>query len=113
MRQTTWRVGWALTPTISGPRSVPRTSAFIESPPRWTSVTSRSRSTSGPRVDTTGLPVERQVRHALETARALSARNRTDDALAAVLAAEQKAPEQVRHHAISRQLVQVWMRRGR
>jgi hypothetical protein len=24
-----------------------------------------------------------------------------------------EAPEQVRHHAISRQLVQVWMRRGR
>jgi transcriptional regulator with XRE-family HTH domain len=67
----------------------------------------------GPRVDTTALPVERQVRHALETARALSARNRTEDALAAVLDAEQKAPEQVRHHAISRQLVQAWMRRGR
>jgi transcriptional regulator with XRE-family HTH domain len=67
----------------------------------------------GPRVDTSGLPVERQVRHSLETARALSARNRTDDALAVVLEAEQKAPEQVRHHAISRQLVQAWMRRGR
>jgi hypothetical protein len=60
----------------------------------------------GPRADTSGLPVERQVRHALENARALSARNRTDDALAAVLEAEQLAPEQVRHHAISRQLVQ-------
>jgi hypothetical protein len=67
----------------------------------------------GPRVDTTGLPVERQVRHALGTARALSARNRTDNTLATVLAAKQKAPEQVRHHAISRQLVQTWMRRGR
>lgn len=67
----------------------------------------------GPRVDTSGLPIERQVRHALETARALSARNRTDDALATVLEAEQIAPEQVRHHAISRQLVQTWMRRGR
>ncbi|MDI6098182.1 helix-turn-helix transcriptional regulator [Actinoplanes sp. NEAU-A12] len=67
----------------------------------------------GPRVDTSALPVERQVRHALEIARALSARNRTEDALATVLAAEQKAPEQVRHHAIARQLVQTWMRRGR
>lgn len=67
----------------------------------------------GPRLDTSGMPVERQVRHALEIARALSARNRTEDALAEVLAAEQKAPEQVRHHAISRQLVQTWMRRGR
>ncbi len=67
----------------------------------------------GPRVDTTALPLERQVRHALETARALSARNRTEDALATLLEAERKAPEQVRHHAISRQLVQTWMRRGR
>ncbi|MEU7909438.1 helix-turn-helix transcriptional regulator [Actinoplanes sp. NPDC049118] len=67
----------------------------------------------GPRVDTSALPIERQVRHALETARALSARNLTKEALTAVLAAEQKAPEQVRHHAISRQLVQTWMRRGR
>ncbi|MDM4720367.1 helix-turn-helix transcriptional regulator [Micromonospora sp. WMMA1363] len=67
----------------------------------------------GPRIDTTGLPVERQARHALETARALSAWNRTDEAMAVVLAAEQKAPEQIRHHAISRQLVQNWMRRGR
>jgi len=67
----------------------------------------------GPQVDTTALPMERQVRHALETARALSAWNRTEEALATLLDAEQKAPEQVRHHAISRQLVQTWMRRGR
>ncbi|GGQ86678.1 helix-turn-helix domain-containing protein [Couchioplanes azureus] len=67
----------------------------------------------GSRVDTSALPIERQVRHALEVARALSARNRVEDALATVLAAEQKAPEQVRHFALSRQLVQTWMRRGR
>jgi transcriptional regulator with XRE-family HTH domain len=67
----------------------------------------------GPRVDTSAMPVERRVRHSLEIARALSAKNRTEDALAEVLAAEQIAPEQVRHHAISRQLVQTWMRRGR
>jgi hypothetical protein len=66
-----------------------------------------------PRLDTSGLPIERQVRHALENARALSARNRTDDALSILLDAEQLAPEQVRHHSISRQLVQTWMRRGR
>jgi hypothetical protein len=67
----------------------------------------------GPRIDTIGLPAERRVRHGLEIARALSARNLTEDALAEVLAVEQVAPEQVRHHAISRQLVQTWMRRGK
>ncbi|HZO63807.1 MAG TPA: helix-turn-helix transcriptional regulator [Kribbellaceae bacterium] len=67
----------------------------------------------GPTLDTSGLPAERRVRHAMETARALSAWNRTDQALATLLDAEQVAPEQVRHHALSRQLVQTWMRRGR
>lgn len=67
----------------------------------------------GPRVDTSAMPTERRVRHAMETARALSAWNRTDEALAVLLDAEQTAPEQVRHHAISRQLVQTWIRRGR
>lgn len=59
----------------------------------------------GPRVDASALPVERQVRHRLEVARALSAWNRRDDALAAVLDAERLAPEQVRYHLLSRQLV--------
>ena len=59
----------------------------------------------GPQVDTSGLPVERRVRHSLEVARALSAWNRTDDALAMVLEAERLAPEQVRHHYMSRELV--------
>lgn len=67
----------------------------------------------GPRVDTSAMPTERRVRHAMETARALSAWNRTDEALAVLLDAEQTAQEQVRHHAISRQLVQTWIRRGR
>lgn len=69
----------------------------------------------GPTVDTSGLPVERRVRHNLEVARALSAWNRTDDALAMVLEAEQIAPEQVRHHYMSRELVLGWVRgtRGR
>lgn len=38
-------------------------------------------------------------------------RNRTDDGLAVLLAAEQEAPEQVRFHLLSRQLVISWMRR--
>lgn len=69
----------------------------------------------GQRIDTSGLPVERRVRHNLEVARALSAWNRTDEALALVLEAEEIAPEQVRHHYMSRELVLGWMRgtRGR
>jgi hypothetical protein len=67
----------------------------------------------GQRVDATGLPVERQVRHALEVARALSGWNRVEQAVATVLAAEQLAPEQVRYHFITRHLVQSWMRSGR
>lgn len=68
-----------------------------------------------PQIDTSGLPVERRVRHDLEVARALTARNRTDEALAVVLEAEQLAPEQVRHHYMSRELVLGWVRgtRGR
>ncbi len=42
----------------------------------------------GPRVDTSALPTERRVRHALEVARALSTRNRADQALATLLDAE-------------------------
>jgi hypothetical protein len=67
----------------------------------------------GPALDTTGLPTERRVRHALEVARAYSARNRRDDGLAVILDAERMAPEQVRHHFISRQLVLTWMRQHR
>jgi hypothetical protein len=67
----------------------------------------------GPQLDTSELPVERQVRHALELARAYSARNRQDEGLARLLDAEQLAPVQVRHHYISRQLVLTWMRQRR
>jgi transcriptional regulator with XRE-family HTH domain len=67
----------------------------------------------GPRIDTSALPTERRVRHALETARALSTSNRRDEALATVLGAERLAPEQVRHHFISRQLVLSWMKNPR
>ncbi|MPZ67516.1 MAG: helix-turn-helix domain-containing protein [Pseudonocardiaceae bacterium] len=67
----------------------------------------------GPELDTSALPTERRVRHALDVARAYSARARRDDALAVVLEAEQMAPEQVRHHFISRQLVLTWMRQQR
>lgn len=67
----------------------------------------------GPQVDTSGMPTERRVRHALELARAYSAWNRADDALATLLDAERLAPEQVRYHYLSRQLVLTWMRQQR
>lgn len=66
-----------------------------------------------PRIDATAMPTERRVRHAIETARAYTARNRRDDALTVLLDAEQLAPEQIRHHSISRQLVLSWLRNAR
>ena len=66
-----------------------------------------------PRIDASALPTERRVRHAIETARAYTARNRREDALSVILGAEQLAPEQIRHHAISRQLVLSWLRNTR
>ncbi|MEV8513461.1 helix-turn-helix transcriptional regulator [Dactylosporangium sp. NPDC051484] len=67
----------------------------------------------GPRVDTSSLPMERRVRHALEVARAYSTWNRGDDALATLLDAEKMAPEQVRYHVMSRQLVLTWVRQNK
>jgi hypothetical protein len=67
----------------------------------------------GPRVDASALPTERRVRHAIEIARAYSAWNRRDEALSVLLDAEQQAPEQVRHHFLSRQLVLAWIRQER
>lgn len=67
----------------------------------------------GPQVDPSPLPVERQVRHRLEVARAHSAQNDRDAAIGLVLDAEQLAPEQVRHHSMSRDLVLTWMRRSK
>ncbi|MBN1172704.1 MAG: helix-turn-helix domain-containing protein [Micromonosporaceae bacterium] len=67
----------------------------------------------GPQVDTTALPMERRVRHALEVARAYSAWNRLDDALETLLAAERMAPEQVRYHMLGRSLVLGWIRKQR
>ncbi|MFE7558539.1 helix-turn-helix domain-containing protein [Kitasatospora sp. NPDC057500] len=67
----------------------------------------------GPRVDSSTLPLERRVRHTLEVARAYSAQNRMDEALALVLDAEELGPEQVRYHFIPRQLVTMWVRQQR
>jgi len=67
----------------------------------------------GPRVDASALPVERRIRHRIEIARAYSAWNRRDEALAVLLDAEREAPEQIRYHFISRQLVVRWIRQQR
>ncbi|WP_211346717.1 helix-turn-helix domain-containing protein [Actinokineospora cianjurensis] len=64
----------------------------------------------GPRIDTGALPTERRVRHAIETARAYVRWNRIDDALTMLLRAEQEAPEQVRYHRLSRNLVREMIR---
>jgi len=63
------------------------------------------------RIDTSALPVERRVRHALDVAHAYTARRRTDQAVD--VRAERLAPEQVRYHAMSRQLVMQWLRQCR
>ncbi|WP_449338730.1 helix-turn-helix domain-containing protein [Streptomyces chartreusis] len=67
----------------------------------------------GPHIDTSSLPTERRTRHNIEVARALSAHNRIDDALAMILEAESWAPEQVRSHYLARELVLTWVRNHR
>ncbi|HET9254325.1 MAG TPA: XRE family transcriptional regulator, partial [Pseudonocardiaceae bacterium] len=67
----------------------------------------------GPRVDVSALPIERRIRHRIELARAYSGWNRREEALNVLLEAEQDAPEQIRHHFISRQLVLCWVRQQR
>ncbi|MQA24848.1 MAG: helix-turn-helix domain-containing protein [Micromonosporaceae bacterium] len=67
----------------------------------------------GPRIDTRGLPTERRVRHAIETARAFARWNRIDEALDTLLAAEAQASEQVRYHRLSRGIVREILRRRR
>lgn len=67
----------------------------------------------GPRLDTSPLPMERRVRHALEVARVYNSWNRVENAQATLFEAEQMAPEQVRHHFLSRQLALTWVRRQR
>lgn len=67
----------------------------------------------GAPLDTSTVPVERQVRHAIETARALARWNRIDDALATLLDAEVVGPDQVRYHRLSRDLVRDILTRPR
>lgn len=64
----------------------------------------------GVQVDPAPLPMERQVRHRLEVARALHYQRRQADALGLVLEAEARAPEQVRRHFLTHGLVHDWVR---
>jgi tetratricopeptide (TPR) repeat protein len=56
-------------------------------------------------VDTSGLSAERRARLLIETARAHAQRRQVDEAVAALLQAEQVTPELVRGHVLVRQLV--------
>lgn len=67
----------------------------------------------GPGLDTSRLPVERRVRHAIEVARAYLRYNRIDEALTELLNAERIAPEQVRYHSLSRMIVRDILSRPR
>jgi hypothetical protein len=67
----------------------------------------------GASLDVSGMPVERQVRHRLEVARALHYRAKAGDAMRTVLAAETQAPEQVRRHFLTHALLHEWIRSKR
>lgn len=67
----------------------------------------------GQQVDASPMPMERQVRHRLEVARALHFQRRQPDALALVLDAEVRAPEQVRRHFMTHTLLHEWVRSRR
>lgn len=66
----------------------------------------------GESVRPTHLPVERQVTHAIDLARALSMLARDDSALRVLLDAEQKAPQLVRHSSKVREVVRTMYRRA-
>jgi hypothetical protein len=66
----------------------------------------------GADVDTAGLPVERQVTHMIDLARALSLLAKDQDALQVLLSAEQKSPQLLRHSAIAREVVRTIYRRA-
>jgi hypothetical protein len=63
-------------------------------------------------VDTSTLPVERQVMHLIDHAQALSLVARDDDALQVLLTAEDRSPQLVRHSAKAREVVRTMYRRA-
>ncbi|MGH3694317.1 MAG: helix-turn-helix domain-containing protein [Pseudonocardiaceae bacterium] len=67
---------------------------------------------SSPRINVDHLPVERQVTHLIDLARALSLVAKDDDALQTLLIAEQKSPRIVRHSVVVREVVRSMYRRA-
>jgi hypothetical protein len=66
----------------------------------------------GPDVTASNLPVERQVSHMMDVARALSLTARDDDAVQLLRQAEQLAPHLVRHNPGVREAVKAMYRRA-
>ncbi|MBW0101650.1 helix-turn-helix domain-containing protein [Pseudonocardia sp. KRD291] len=66
----------------------------------------------GENLDVAHLPVERQVTHMIDLARALSHLARDDDAVTLLLDAERTAPALVRHSAVVRETVKAMHRRA-
>jgi hypothetical protein len=64
----------------------------------------------GEPINVAPMPMERQVRHRLEVARALHFQDRQRDSLSLVLQAEAKAPDQVRRHYLTHALLHEWIR---
>ena len=67
----------------------------------------------GQQVDASPMPMERQVRHSLEVARALHFQRKQPEALALLLDAELRAPEQVLRHYMTHSLLHEWLRTRR
>ncbi len=66
----------------------------------------------GPQVHADHLPTERNVSHRIDLGRAMSLVARDDDALGYLLAAEERAPQLVRHNASVRETVKTMHRRS-
>jgi hypothetical protein len=66
----------------------------------------------GQAVGAENMPVERRVSHRIDVARALHMMARDEDALSALLAAEQEAPSMVRHHPAVRETMKTMARRA-
>lgn len=66
----------------------------------------------GPRIDPSALPIERQVCHQVDVARAYSHLALDDEAAATLLTAERQAPQFVRHNTAVRETVRAIYRRS-
>ena len=67
---------------------------------------------SAPTINVDHLPVERQVTHLIDYARALSLVAKDEEALQTLLTAEQKSPTIVRHNTVVREVVRSMYRRA-